>query len=131
LRLLETLKTRLALVLVPGKERGNTVPVLSFLASFQALLPGFRSHQLAIASVFSGLLLQRSQDIPLIHGQDTPNSDFGQNPHTHCGRLSGRDIADTLLDHLVIGVVRIQRFFKSPICFNHAHGNRRPLRFVS
>jgi hypothetical protein len=102
--------------LIPGKERGDAIPlILPLYAPLKALLPVFRSNLKTLAPVFSGLLLQGSQDVSLFDSQDTPDSDFGHNPHTHRCPLGRRHVAHTLLDGCVIRVFRIERFLQRAI----------------
>jgi hypothetical protein len=84
--------------------------VLNVPALFASQLSVLSIIQAALLSGFYRLLLQGSQESSLFPGQDTPNPEFGRNPHSHRRSLRGRNIAHALFYHCFVRIVGIQRF---------------------
>jgi hypothetical protein len=79
---------------------------------------------------FFGLLLQRSQDSSLFRSQHPPNSDFGQNPHSHRGSLSRRHLTHALFNYRLVRILSIKRGFEGAVSFSKTQTNRSAFCFV-
>jgi hypothetical protein len=83
-----------------------------------------------LATPLFGLLLQRSQDNSLFRSQHSPNSDFGQNPHSHCGSLSSCHLTHALFNYRLVRILGIKRGFEGAVSFGNTLTDQSPFCFV-